>query len=169
MTLEDMFYLSQTVAGFALMGSMLFVALEVRGSNHVNRHRIIEEVLADYRDVREAIANNAEIARAWFYGLHDFEALDPLDKVRFTLVADLFFNTHQSIYLHFKGGRMSSALYEPQGLNMADFLRYPGLQKIWGLRRRYFEVSYQSHVDKAIERARSVTTEPHLYGEGTQT
>jgi hypothetical protein len=48
-TLEKMFYLSQTFAALAIVGSLLFVGLEVRSSNQVNRHRIIEELLADYR------------------------------------------------------------------------------------------------------------------------
>jgi hypothetical protein len=45
MTLESMFYLSQTAAAFATVGALLFVALEVRGSNQVTRHRAIEELL----------------------------------------------------------------------------------------------------------------------------
>ena len=37
MTLENMFYLSQTFAGLAIVGPLLFVAMEVRSSNQVNR------------------------------------------------------------------------------------------------------------------------------------
>jgi hypothetical protein len=75
-TLEKMFYLSQTFAALAIVGSLLFVGLEVRSSNQVNRHRIIEELLADYRTMRMGIASNAEVARAWLSGLRDFAALE---------------------------------------------------------------------------------------------
>jgi len=50
----------------------------------VNRHRIIQELLADYRTARMAIANNADVARAWLSGLRDFAGLDPVDKARFS-------------------------------------------------------------------------------------
>jgi hypothetical protein len=42
MTLESMFYISQTVAAFAIVVSLLFVGLEVRHSNLESRHRTIE-------------------------------------------------------------------------------------------------------------------------------
>ena len=165
MTLQDMFHLSQIVAALAIIGSLLFVAVEMRGSNQANRHRRIEELLEDYRGVRMQIAANADCTRAWRSGLHNYAALDPLDKVRFSLVADLFFNTHQSIYLHYRGGRMERSMYEPQRLNMTDFLRYPGLQAIWDVRKHYFTSAYQSYVDRAIATARGAGSAPNLYGE----
>ena len=91
MTLEEIFWLSQTIAAVAIVGSLLFVAMEVRSSNQVSRHWIVEELLADYRDMRMGMASNADVARAWLSGLHDFAALDPLDKVRFSLTADMLF------------------------------------------------------------------------------
>ena len=160
-----MSYLGQTIAAFAVVGSLLFVGMELRSSNQVNRHRIIEELLADYRAVRMGIASNADVARAWLSGLHDFAALDPADKVRFALTADLFFHTHESLYLHYRDGRMRRELYEPQRLNMADFLAYPGLQAVWDLRRHYFHSAYRSMVDDMIATGRTGGRMPDLYRE----
>lgn len=163
MTLENLFYLSQTIAGLAIVGSLLFVGVEVRSSNQVNRHRMVEQLLTDYRAVRMEIANNADVARAWLSGLRDFAALDPVDKVRFSLIADLFFHTHQSLYLHYRDGRMRRELYDPQQLNMTYFLGYPGLQAVWELRRHYFHSSYQSMVDDTIATVRTSGPMPDLY------
>jgi len=63
-TLEDMFYLSQTIAAFAIVGSLFFVGMEVRSSNQVNRHRIIEELLADYRAAKAGVATPIAAAAA---------------------------------------------------------------------------------------------------------
>jgi len=164
-TLESMFYLTQSIAAVAIVGSLLFVALEVRSSNQVNRHRAIEELLEDYTRTRMSIAGSPEVARAWLSGLHDYEALDSLDKARFSLTADVFFHTHESIYLHHRGGRMNRGMYEPQWLNLIDMLRYPGLQSVWAFRKRYFHVAYQSHLDETIAKARTLGSTPGLYGE----
>jgi hypothetical protein len=56
-----------------IVASLLFVAVEVRGSNQVSRHREIEELLEDYRGVRMSIATNADVARALLSGLHNFD------------------------------------------------------------------------------------------------
>lgn len=165
MTLENMFYISQTVAGLAIVGSLLFVAMELRSSNQVNRHRMIEEQAADYRAELMGIATNADVARAWLSGLHDFAALDPVDKVRFSLVAHMFFKSNESIYLHFRDGSMRRELYEPLRLNMTDLLGYPGLQAIWKLRRHHFHSVYRSMVDDTIATVRAGGPIPNMYGE----
>jgi hypothetical protein len=165
MTLEDMFYISQTVAALAIVGSLLFVGMEVRHSNKESRHRTIEETLQNYREVRLAIAGNADVARAWSNGLHDFSALDRVDKERFLLTADLIFNSQQSLYLHYRDGRMPGELYEPQRMRLEDFLRYPGLQVAWESRKNYYHVAFRTIVDESIENARNSGLVPSLYGE----
>ena len=165
MTLENMFYLSQTIAAFAIVGSLFFVGMEVRSSNHVNRHRIIEQLLADYRAAKTGVASDADAARAWLSGLRDFAALDPVDKVRFTLIADLFFHTHQSLYLHYRDGRMRGEFYDPARSNMIDLLGYPGLQAVWELRRQHFHSAFRSMVDDTIATVRTGGPIPNLYGE----
>ena len=165
MTLEDMFYISQTIAAVAIVGSLLFVAMEVRSSNQVSRHRFVEELLADYRAVRMGIADNADVARAWLSGLHDFAALDPLDKVRFSLTADMFFHSHESLYLHYRDGRMRREFYEPQRLAMTDFVSYPGLQAIWDLRKHQFHSAFRSMMDDTIATVRTSGPIPSMYGE----
>ena len=165
MTLEHMFYLSQTLAAFAIVGSLFFVGMELRSSNQVNRHRIIEELLADYRAAKTGVANNADVAQVWLSGLSNFAALNPVDRVRFTLIADLFFHTHQSLYLHYCDGRMRDELYEPARSNMTDLLGYPGLQAVWDLRRHHFHSAFRSVVDDTIAGVRTGGPILNLYGE----
>ncbi len=165
MPLEHWFFFSQTIGGFAIVGSLLFVGLEVRSSNQVNRHRIIEDLLEDIRTVRMGIAKDADIARAWLSGLHDFTSLDPIDKVRFSLFADLFFHTHQSLYLHYRDGRIRREAYEPYRIDMVEFLGYPGLRAVWALRKNYFHNTFRSAVDDTISAVRTGGPAPNLYGE----
>jgi hypothetical protein len=64
MTLENAFYLSQTVAAFAIVVSIVFVGMEVRHSNRESRHRTIEEAIQNYRAGRLPVIENADVARA---------------------------------------------------------------------------------------------------------
>jgi hypothetical protein len=165
MTLENMFYVSHTVAAFAIVVSLLFVGLEVRHSKLESRHRTIEDRLQNYRAARASIIDNADVARAWVSGLHDLTSLDPVDKVRFLLTADTFFNLAQSMFLHYRDGRMPRELYEPQRAILDDFLSYPGSQAAWNLRKKYFHEGFGKSVEERIAAARSSTSAPSLYGE----
>ena len=77
MTLESIFYLSQTIAAIAIVGSLVFVGLEVRTSNRDNRHRAIEEMLQNYRELRGTVASNPDLARSWVEGLREFPVPRP--------------------------------------------------------------------------------------------
>src|SRR6266404_4508112 len=157
MTLENMFYISQTFAAFAIVVSLLFVGLEVRHSNREARHRTIEELQQNYRAARAPLINHADVAQAFIGGLHDFTALESADKLRFLLVADSLFHNLQSFFLHHQDGRMPRELDEPLG--------YPGLQAAWDLRKNYFHVVFRASVDARIAAARSSGRVPSLYDE----
>jgi len=165
MTLEHIFFISQTVAAFAIVASVLFVGIEVRHSNRESRHRTIEETLQNYRAARAPVIDNVDVARAWITGLQDFAGLDPADKVRFLLVADSLFGNIQSFFLHHQDGRMPRELYEPQRRLLEDILGYPGLQAAWDFRKDYFHVAFRASVEQSITVARASGLVPSRYGE----
>ena len=165
MTLEQIFFLSQSIAGFALVVSLLFVGLEVRLSNRESAHRTIEEMLADNRELRFKISATAESANCWLQGLHQFSALSPVDKVRFSMLAHCFFQTQQSFFLHHHHGRMTDHMYEPLEKSLSDLVAYPGLQSAWDIRKAYFEGAFRALVDGKIAAAQKGTVVPGLYHE----
>jgi hypothetical protein len=165
MALEQMFYLSQTIAAFAIVASVLFVGLEVRHSNRESRHRAIEEMRADYREERFQMFLNADSAGVWLRGLHEFATLSPVDKMRFLLVAHGFFNTHEGFFLYYRDGRMTHDMYQPQETNLDDFLAYPGMQAAWDLRKNYFHNVFRALVDDKIAAAQKRGIVPAHYHE----
>ena len=165
MTLEAMFYVSQTVAAFAIVASVLFVGMEVRHSNRESRHRTIEEALENYRSARVSVIDHADVARAWITGLHDFGALDRVDKVRFLLTADNFFNNVQGFFLHHLAGVMPREVYEPHRAVLDDLLGYSGLQTAWDFRKNYFHVAFRRSVEERIAAVRSAGLVSSHYGE----
>jgi hypothetical protein len=164
MTLESMFYLSQSIAAVAIVGSLLFVGLQVRHSNRDSRHRAIEEMLADYREVRTELASNADLTRVWIEGLREVPTLTLVDRVRFTILAGNFFHTQESYFLHHRDGRMPSDLYQFQLMYLEDFLGYPGLQAAWNDRKRFFTDAFRAMVEQRIA-ARAGDAVPSLYRE----
>ena len=155
MSLEHIFYLSQIVAALALVASLLFVALEVRNSTRESRHRAGEEAYQKFREVQLETASNADLARIWATGVHDFSSLEPLDKTRFLLVAHVFFKNWESVFLVHADGRLSHELCESTENMAGDLLGYPGIQAAWVARKRYFHPNYRAHVDARIEATRN--------------
>jgi len=165
MTLEHWFFLSQTIAAFATVTAVSFVALEMQNSTRERRHQTIEDVLEDLREARRALAENTDVSRIFFSGLHDFAALASVDKMRFLLTAHSLLATHEAVFFHYREGHMPREMYEPQEANRSAFLAYPGFQAAWKLRRNFFRKAFQELVDKEIAAAQTHGAVA-LYGEG---
>ncbi|MGC9992750.1 MAG: hypothetical protein ABSD52_10215 [Candidatus Cybelea sp.] len=151
MSLEHFFYLSQIIAALAVIASLLFVALEVRNSTRESRHRAGEEAYQKFREVQLEVASNADLARIWSQGVHDFFSFQPLDRTRFLLVTHVFFKNWESIFLVHVDGRLSDEHSESTENMAGDLLGYPGIQAVWSARKRYFHQAFRAHVDAKIE------------------
>jgi hypothetical protein len=150
-SLEHIFYLSQIIAALALVASLLFVAIEVRNSNRESRHRAGEEAYQKFREVQLEVAGNADLARIWANGVHDFSSLEPLDRTRFLLLTHVFFKNWESVFLVHVDGRLSHELCESTESMAGDLLGYSGVQAAWSARKTYFHPEFRTHVDRRLE------------------
>jgi hypothetical protein len=151
MSLEHIFYLSQIIAAFAVVASLLFVALEVRNSTRESRHRAGEEAYQKLRAVQLEVAGNADLARIWANGIHDFSALESLDRTRFLLLTHVLFKNWESVFLAHVDGRVSHELSESTEVMAVDLLGYAGVQAAWSARKRYFHRAFRAHLDGKID------------------
>ena len=117
------------------------------------------------RDVELHMARDSDQARVWLSGLHDYGSLSATDKVRFSLLAHMALKANESFFLAHRGGRMSQELYKLEALRQAGFLRYPGFQAVWLLRKPYFHEAFQRWVDDTIAAAMTAATVPRHYQE----
>jgi hypothetical protein len=165
MTLESVFYVSQTVGAVAIVGSLLFLAVEMRHASRESLHRSAEESLQKLRELELAMAADPERAGVWLSGLHDFSALSPVDRVRFLLIAHMALKTNESFLLAFRAGRLPREMYEPEEVHQAEFFAYPGMQAAWNIRKHYFHKAFQEWADAKIAAARKDQRLPYLYRE----
>ena len=162
-----MFYISQTVAAFAIVGSLLFLAVEMRHTNRESLHRSAEESLQKLRDLELEMAADADRAGVWLSGLHDFSALTPVNEVRFLLIAHMVLKTNESFFLAFREGRLTPEMYEPEEAHQGEFFAYPGMQTAWEIRKHYFHKAFQKRADQRIAVGNKHPGMPLLYREGT--
>ena len=139
----------------------------MRHTNRESRHRSAEESLHKLRELELEMAADADKARVWLSGLHDFAALAPVDKVRFLLISHMALKTNESFFLAYRDGRLTREMWEPEERHQGEFLAYPGMQAAWNIRKHYFHGAFQKWADEKIATARKSEGLPSLYREGT--
>jgi hypothetical protein len=82
MSLEHAFFVSQIIASIALVASLIFVGLQVRGNTTALQRNEHNSTMAQWTVIRMAVARNRDIAELMTDGLHGRRRLDHADQLR---------------------------------------------------------------------------------------
>ena len=87
MTLETIYYLSQTIAVMAIIGSLIFLGLQVRRAERVQRSASLSDILDAYSDRTNTwLVTEPEVADLMQRGLHGLKYLNRIEKTRFGIL-----------------------------------------------------------------------------------
>lgn len=82
MSFEQMSYLAQIVASVAVVASLIFVALQIKQNTRALQRNEHNSTMEQWTVIRQAIAQNREIAELMTAGLHGERAMDAADQLR---------------------------------------------------------------------------------------
>jgi len=82
MTLEQVFFLSQTIGAVAVVASLIFVGRQVKDNTKALQRDEHNNTMAQWTVVRMAIVNSREVAELMTAGLHGERALTAPEQLR---------------------------------------------------------------------------------------
>src|SRR5437588_10864878 len=82
MSFEQLSYLAQIVASVVVIASLIFVALQIKHNTGALQRNEHNSTMAQWTVIRQAIAQNREIAELMTAGLSGERALDAADQLR---------------------------------------------------------------------------------------
>ena len=82
MSFEQISYLTQIVASVGVVASLIFVALQIKQNTRALQRNEHNSTMEQWTVIRQAIAQNREIAELMTAGLHGERALDAADQLR---------------------------------------------------------------------------------------
>ena len=83
MTLSELGSLGELVGGIAVIGSLIYLATQVRQATQWQRIESFQGALGRVNDWHRSIATNGDVARIYLDGCADFNSLDPAERARF--------------------------------------------------------------------------------------
>ena len=82
MSFEQISYLAQIAASVAVVASLIFVALQIKQNTRALQRNEHNSTMEQWTVIRQAIAQNREIAELMTAGLHGERAMDAADQLR---------------------------------------------------------------------------------------
>lgn len=143
MSLEQLSFLSQIVSAFAVIGSLVFVGIQLRQAIRAVRAQTSQAHSANYFAINASIINDGELARIWRESLTDFDAQSPDDKVRFVALASSIFRFYESSRAQWLRGQLDSEHWQMIERQATSFAAQPGIKSWWTLRRQWHSPEFQ--------------------------
>ncbi len=99
MTLEELYFLAGIVTGFGVIGSLLFVGIQMREQNRDNRLQAYHNFASQIRELSCMLARDHELSRMWLEGTGgSVEHLKPNEQQQLTFVTQAFLRTFEDAF-----------------------------------------------------------------------
>lgn len=140
--------ISGLVAAFAVVGSLLFVGIQLRASVKQSRVDSYTQVTELWTNFTSATAADKESWAIWYRGTHDYAALTPEEQARFGFLISMYFGILDCIMVHHDlGVWVSDETYRRTSDQAYAVFRMPGVQSWWGENRgRVFAPNVENYL-----------------------
>jgi hypothetical protein len=149
--------IGQLAAVFIGVPSIIYFAIQLREQTRERRQSAVNALTVQWSDLTKALHEDAEFAAIFLRGVHSFDDLDAVSKVRFSAFENRFFKNFEGMYYSRREGILTSELWSEIERTMSDFLAYNGVRQWWETRKHWHTEAFASVVDAIIAKGSKPT------------
>ena len=148
MTLEDIYYIGQTVAVFAVVVSLLFVGVQIRQNTRATRAASHGGVSAALNEINRMFVENADVTRLWLAGLADRRALSNEERWRFDSLARAYMHVCETMFIQARLGAGDKSVMMAEEGGIKAVFASPGVRGWWVENPYGFCAEFRAYVDR---------------------
>lgn len=162
MTLEQVYYIGQTIAVLAILGSLLAIFWQQRHTNKIARVQNAAELSAAYTASLRDIMNSAELTAIFRKVMFDNGSLTPVEATRILLYFNLMLGEHHRVWRAFENGLFDKETFDVTVANTGWYLTKPIFKTEWERCRAtgLFVGPFADHIDSLIKTSSNPEIEP---------
>lgn len=152
MTLEQVFFASQSIAAVGVIASLIFVGLQVRGSARAVRSATAQAVQENFASWYLSLADNASALATVLKGFGTLDALAPAERAQFNCVFLAFTSHSQNAFHQWRQGHLATELWASWEALLMNMVHTPGGVAFWRERSYVFAQDFRDEVEAIIRR-----------------
>jgi hypothetical protein len=119
MTIQDWGAIGEIVAALGVIGSLLYLSLQIRQNNAYIRAQASHDTLSELREVASSIYSNPELSRIWNQR-SGYAEMSPIDRQRLDMMTHALFTVFANYREFGRNGMIKMELVEhvPDALRM---------------------------------------------------
>ena len=143
MTLEHIFYVSQSIAAVAVIASLLYLAQQVRQAERVQR-ATMQQGRADRTSQASLATANPELARVFQKGVAGDAGLTREEFTQWMLMCRALFLSGEDSFLQHEAGMLSDAAFDSYVAGVKFYFSMPGMRAAWKLSEGQFGSDFRA-------------------------
>ena len=151
LTLEQIYFIGQTIAAVAVVASLIYVGLQVKQNTNATQIASAQAYVAADVELVGLINNSPNLADVLHQGANGLSELNGGDLIRFMAFHDSVFISFQSFHLQWKRGALDETLWKTSKQAFIDLLQQKGQQDWWAKRRHWFSPEFQDYIEQAVK------------------
>jgi hypothetical protein len=163
LTLEEIFYLSQSIASVAVVGSLIYLGLQVRGADRGQRS-IMQQGRADRVSKATLTVATPELAAVWQKGMDADPTLTRTEVTQWLLMCRSAFLSGEDSFLQHQVGALDQAAFDSYCAGVRSYMGQVGFRAAWKLLGGQFGRGFREFVDAQLA-ATPVAQSVDLYEE----
>ncbi|WP_395645581.1 hypothetical protein [Terricaulis sp.] len=150
MTLEQISYLSQTIAAVAVIASLVFVGVQIRQSEKSQRAVMHDNRLRVLRETALHISLPG-VTESYIKGSNGDPDITQTEWTQFLFVMAVQDITRDEQYRQYREGLISAERWRQSQATIMSSMTLPGYRAIYHINRPFFSVEYQALLDGMLK------------------
>ena len=147
---ESIGTIAEIIGALAVIVSLAYVGFQIRQNTLAIRASSIDSGIQKGSELRYPIIENAEVARIYYEGSRNIEALGEEEKMRYRLLLHNAANALMNLYFQTSYGGLSAEIWDAQQPTVMRVLNSPGGRWFWEQSRHEFPSGFRAEVDRII-------------------
>ena len=151
----------EVVGAAGVIGSLLYLAVQIRADARAKRAATVHEQSVAFRDLLRTLATDESLAPVYLNGIRDLGSISDSDLVRFSSILGFMFRVFEEAFFQSEAGHLDARVWNGFEAPITDMLAYPGVQDWWSTRSHWYSTQFRQLVRAKLPEANA----PSLYRE----
>ena len=155
MTLEEIYYVGQTIAAIAIIGSLVALIAQNHAAHKLVRDAAIRSQVEGLQNIPRALFETPGMADVWVRGIENIDQLSNEDRVKFMAFVTYTFRIWEGLHAQFRHSQLDKEVWRGHTQMLRGVQVLAGVKNVWGLRRHAFSQEFQIFYESNLAQAAS--------------